>query len=428
MVRAAVVLAVALLAGCLAPAAELEPLPPAGAAPLPFENVMGQDHDHTDISLHAHAYRFEETAHHPLDGDALHSAGAHAIDLKAGHLFVATYGEYVDARGGVFIFDAADPFAPELVGRYRFAGNLGGDRSMEATPDGSFVVLGTELATCGGHVNPFGPGLYLVDARDKGRPVLADYEANLGVHSVVVHRIGGADYVFAGASGGQNVYRIETGTPAKLTPVASLPIGHDASVQDDPLSGRTLLYGATGGVEIWDVTDPTAPQELALIQLDSEEWDARWIHSVEAQIIDGRRILFASSEDSDDISSLAWVFDATDLEDVRLLSTWSAGDVPAGPALRWSMHNPRFLGDVVVLAHYHGGVWGIDLADPARPAVVGQYMPARDTGFIPTPRPNPLCGDAQFHDLPYVFDVEVGEGVVYAADLHTGLYALKPTW
>lgn len=430
---------IALVAGCVTPmpgddASAAATLDDATLAHL--ASLMGQDHDHKDAAAHEHAWNFEMTDHHPLAGSATHSSGAHALDLHNGWLFAAIYGGEVDREGGFFVFDASDPEHPKETGRFQFAGPLGGDRSMEATEDADFVLLGTEAVDCAGHVNPFAPGLYLVDVRDKSNPTIASYVPRQGVHSVTVHRIGDEDYVFA-ATSGENVFRLVRDPVPRLEPVAELPIGHDSIVMDDPLLDKPLLYAANGGGDfvIWDVSDPAAPQQVAEWAIPNRD-DKYYVHTGAVQIIDGRRIAVVTSEDWLDYPSALWVLDATDFGFIDTLSNWSAPGDHGADGLRYSMHNPRFLGNTLVVAYYHGGVWALDLSTPetqAAPRIVGQFMPSISNGWTPAPMKtgvvaDELCGVFNLADAPVAFDLEAGDGVVYVADLPTGLYTIKPTW
>jgi hypothetical protein len=400
---------------------------------------MGQTHDHSDVTLHTSAWHFELTDHHALAGSPTHSSGAHVLDKRGGWLFAAVYGGEADAEGGFFVFNVSDAAHPKEVGRYRFAGALGGDRSLEATDDANFVVLGTEPVDCAGHVNPFAPGLYLIDVRDKTNPTPVDHVPLTSVHTVTVHRIAGEDYVFA-VTAGKNVFHINRAGPrATLERIGELPIGHDAVVADDAALGKPLLYASNGGggFDVWDVSKPAAPQKVAAWNIPDRPKDKYYIHSGAVATIEGRRIAVVTTEDWKDYPSELYVLDATNLSYIETLSTWHAPGDHAADGLRYSMHNQRFLGSTLLLSYYHGGVWALDLSTQAhreRPVVVGQYTPDKSNGWKPQPTETHAVADTicpgVFHlaDAPLVFDVEPGEGVVYAADMPTGLYTLKPTW
>ncbi|HUR68976.1 MAG TPA: hypothetical protein VM370_06990, partial [Candidatus Thermoplasmatota archaeon] len=372
-------------AGCIGAPGTSDPADPGASVALPFPDPMAADHDHQDVTIHGASYRFEETWHHALAGSATHSSGAHALDARAGYLFAAVYGGEADAEGGFFVFDIADPLHPVEVGRFRFPGALGGDRSLEATEDGNWVVLGTEPVDCAGHVNPVAPGLHLIDVRDKTDPKPAFYLPNTGVHSVTVHRIAGEDYVFA-LMPQQNIVHIVKEPVPRLEPVGQVSIAHDSMVMDDPALGVPLLYAANGGAGfvISDVSDPANPKQLAEWNIP-DRGDRYYIHTGAVQTIGGRRIAVVTSEDWEDYPSALWVLDATDLGLVQMLANWSAPGEHAADGLRYSMHNPRFLGDDLILAYYHGGAWSLDLSTPSAPKVQGLFVPGETNGWKPQP-------------------------------------------
>lgn len=401
--------------------------------------LMG--HDHADATLHDLAFHTVELSHHPLGGTNVKSSGAHAMDIRGSWLFVAAYGLVADVQGGVYIFNIADPENPVLTGQWPMAGNVGGDRSMEATDDANWIVIGTEAIDCANHANPFGPGLYLIDARDKGQPLLSDYIPSTGIHSVAVQRVGDHDYVVTGG-GTQNILEINPDS-GKFVPMGSIPVGHDMSFFDDPLLGAPLLLVANvENLKAYDFSDPSAPEELG--SWAPEDVTNHYVHYVVADIIDGKRILVLESEDWQSEPSPVWILDATELDAMTLVTTWTnPANAPANAgqdanSLAFSTHNPRIEDGIVYLAHYHGGVWILDLRTldkVYKPEIMGYFVPHNDNGgykpqssssALPLPTYSALCfGGFTIHELPNVMDVEVKDGVVYAADLHTGVYTLK---
>jgi hypothetical protein len=445
--HAVVLLALAALAGCVS-----EPLadPPVTTPPVPEllpglpEGVLDpmlvhSMADHGDPTKHKLAFNMTLLSHHALGGSVARSSGAHAVDVRGDWLFVATYGSVVDIQGGLWIFSLKeDPTKPRLVGQFPLPGNLGGDRSMEATDDGNFVVLGTEAIDCAGHVNPFAPGLYLIDTRDKALPKLADYKFKTGVHSVTVHKIGGKDHVFI-LGGSPNILSIDAAA-GRFIEVGSFPIKHDSSVFDDPILGKPLLLVSNGDgpLTIYDVSEPSAPKKVGQWTSENRGSESRYYHQAVAMVQEGRRIVIMDSEDWGTNPSPVYFLDATNLDDIQLISTWTnPGGHPAnahadGRSLAFSTHNPRVENGTVALAHYHGGVWLLNVSTEAKlrvPQIEGYYLPHEDIGIRPQsshgayPFPN-ACGFA-LTEIPNVFDVEYHRGIMYAADLHTGLYVLK---
>ena len=451
------VLIVASLAGCFGPEESERPVEspstePVQELPSDFVDPMILDHDHSLASLHELSWRMKELYHHPLGGNQLKSSGAHAVDIQNGWLFVAAYGATVDVTGGVYIFSLANPEEPEFRFHYAWPGSLGGDRSMEVTDDANWIVLGTESSDCAGNVSPAGPGIYLIDFRDKeAGPELAHYLPG-EIHSVAIHRVDGVDYVYAagGLTGtGSNIYRIETGgLRPMLVEVGAMPIAHDSSIYDDPVLGIPTLYVANvKDLQVYDISEPGKPVLLGKWALDVEEAKNHYVHAVAMEMVEGQRIVVLESEDWRGNPSPMWILDATDFAAMYRIGNWTnpgakaanAG-VPSSPAvsnfggqLIFSTHNPRVENGLVYLSHYHGGIWVLNISTYAKaemPEIMGYYLPHNDNGgYQPRsgeaayPKPNVMCG-FDLTQVPLVFDSEVLNGIAYVADIHTGLYAV----
>lgn len=449
----AALLALGAFAGCVADT----PQPPVEPAAPPVDPMAGfidpflEGHDHSDAKLHAGlAFHARQTAHHPLGGTNVKSSGAHVVEVQGDWLFVGSYGFTADVDGGVYIFSLADPLKPVLTGKFSLPGNVGGDRSVEATDDAEWVVLGTEAIDCGNHVNPFGPGLYLLDVRDKANPKLADYVPDSGVHSVTIHAVDGVDYVVTlGAdAAGKNIRKIDRAA-ARFVDVGSVAISHDASIYDDPLLGKPVLY-VTGSTSlmVYDFSDPASLVPLGSWSPPNLKEKSHYVHAVAMDIVEGHRILALESEDWQDNPSPLWIVDATNFDDMTHVTTWynpgnHSANAGGAQTLAFSTHNPRIENGTLYLAHYHGGVWILDISSlnkTQEPPVLGYFIPSEDNGgykaqssqsALPYPGPiggpgnHPLCyGGFSMDEMPNVFDLEVRNGIVYAADLHTGLYTI----
>lgn len=391
-------------------------------------------HDHRDAALHQHLVGMTETDWEPMGGTPATMAGVHALAIADGTLFAVAWGEQYGA-GGLWLYDIrADPHDPAFLAYLPLPGPVGGDRALGVTPDGDFAVVGVEDVPVtlywGGPANPTPPGLVLVDVRIPGAPVVVGYApAELGIHSVTMHRIGGEDYVFATNLGflTPSIYRIERSPVPRLVASApifgrSLAIGHDATAYDDPILGKPLLATADGAdFSIWDVSSPFAPVRLARWRESST-----YTHSAILTTVEGKRLLVGSSEDWGDVPSKFWVIDATNLSALKLHGSWTAPVAPSPGWLRFSLHNPRIDDGTLYFAHYHAGVLGFDistLAKAADPQVSRSALTAHDTGYAnPVPEAMRHVGWGGV-DAPYVLDVEVdpASGAVYAADTFFGI-------
>jgi hypothetical protein len=436
------------------------------ADPMP----EGAGHDHADTAQHKFLWNYEFASRDPLLQNAANVAGVHALDVQAGYLFGAVYGSHAAAvDGGLVIWDiTTDPAHPAEVGRWTIPGSVGGDRSMEATPDGDYAVIATEPFDCAGHVNPGGVvAAYLIDTRDKTRPVVSDMLTASGAtlgdlmagqtgvgpgeiaeHSVAVHRIQDEDYAFVFGK----MYHIERSEQgARLVYVDSIPTGHDIYVRDTPW-GTTWAISANGGggMVVYDVTDPAEPFQVATWDLPGRE-DLEtdyYFHTADVTFQPSGDIIFVlSSEDWGETVSPLWVLDGNPLQgltaepeetaQLEMIGTWrNPGNHSALAGLTFSLHNPRFHdGGILTLSSYHGGMWQLDLRIPefwANPAPIAYAAYAEGT---PTVASDPiegavqknLCGLEIALDAPSFWDVEIGaNGVTYLADGFLGLYTFQP--
>jgi hypothetical protein len=453
-----------LLAGCMSgddrgkggnPTPDPEPVRPVMPEdPMP----EGAGHDHTDVSQHKFLWNYAFSARDAMLQNQANIAGVHALDLKAEHLFGAVYGSHAASiDGGLVIWSLADPTNPVETGRWIIPGAVGGDRSVQATMDGEYAVIGLETVSCLGQVNPTAARAYLIDTRDKSRPVVADtvtitgsttgspqsVSFSLGTHSVFVHRFNETDYAFLSGS----IYRIDRpeGQPAKLVATgSSVPTGHDLYIRDTPW-GSVWALTANGerNFQIFDVTDPMAPVEIASF----ESQPGHYLHTADVAFHDdGRVTVILSSEDWTDVVSPMWVFDATHLKSHDLsreavilqpIGMWQNPGNHTALGTSFSLHNPRFHdGGILTISSYHGGLWQLDFrhpnwrADPAEIAYAvyaeGERPLAQDPIFQLVE--SQLCGLGLTLDTPTVMDVEVGPGgILYGADVYMGLYTFVPT-
>jgi hypothetical protein len=440
--------------------------------PLPADPMPeGADHDHTDPAQHKFLWNYEFSARDGLMQNAANVAGVHALDVQAGYLFGAVYGSHsASVDGGLVIWDiTTDPAHPVEVGRWTIPGSVGGDRSMEATPDGDFAVISTEPVDCAGHVNPLGAtaAAYLIDTRDKTLPVVADVMTinratagslldgqapssgvELGQHSVAVHRIADADYAFIAGK----IFRIDRSEQGgQLVYQSAIETGHDIYVRDTPWNTTwAIAANGGGGMLVYDVTDPAKPFELAVWDLDDRdqlEVDY-YFHTADVSFQDGQVVLVLTSEDWGETISPLWTIDGNPLVGIReappkpilleQMGTWrNPGNHSALAGLTFSLHNPRFHdGGLLTLSSYHGGMWQLDLRSPefwVDPAPIAyaafaEGEPSATGDPVENAVQNNLCGLDIALDAPSYWDVEVGaDGITYLADGFLGLYTFKPT-
>lgn len=492
-------LALATLAGCLGSdngattdTGTAGPKTSAVRFPTPADTMMeGPGHDHTNPAQHKTLWNYAFSARDPLQQNPASIAGLHALDLQSGWLFGAVYGSHgASVNGGVQIWDVhTDPLHPKAMGKWTIPGSVGGDRSIGATPDGDFVVIGLEPVDCLGHVNPAGAvaSAYLIDARDKSLPLVADVltpagttgspgqnPGHISTHSIYVHRIQGKDYAFLFG----DIYRIDRGEQgAKLAFVSSVSSGHDMYVRDTPWNTTWALSAdGSGGMVVTDVTDPAKPFTIGQWDLANRTDLAAtqgdyYFHTADVAFVGGQTLVVLTSEDfgvpeeqPDPIPpqvppqvppptpkilehvSPFWVLDGNPLKDVarggepaqlRMMGEWHNPYNHTAANIRFSLHNPRFHdGGILTISSYHAGFFQLDLRDPSfweTPSLIADGAFA--DGLAPllldpveSTVESQLCGLGITADAPQQMDVAMGQkGVMYLADVIMGLYTFKPT-
>lgn len=89
------------------------------------------------------------------------------------------------------------------------------------------------------------------------------------------------------------------------------------------------------------------------------------------------------------------------------------------PPGSWSVHNTEINGDHAYSSWYSHGIVALDLANPASPTLVGQFVPPTSDRFAGS------LGHGPAEVWGVAIDPETG--IVYASDMRTGLWIVEPT-
>lgn len=364
------------------------------------------------------------------------------IDVQ-GHLAaVASYAGF----NGITIVDISDPTTPTPLSLIPSAGD---DYDARISDDGRFVFFGCQggagedtmgaAGDCRG-TGPQAPseqtsGVLAYDITDPEDPAFAGFVPGVSTHNVWTDTIGGEIYVF---TNGVEILRFDPGADPKaaFTQVAEVPGGHDAFVNQHPVTGEHLLY-TTGNSSfaIYNVSDPADPQVLVEEGPDVTGWHKQ---VASAELVDGRVLLvvggevFRDEEGTLDGSPppMITVLDATDPRQPEVLSQWTlpVSDLPPWVNYRFSPHNVDITphGQVAV-AWNHAGIWVFDVSTHERqdePMTLAFHQPNRipparlptvnPTGDVSTPR---VWGGMWDH-----------HGYLVVPDMYSGLYVLEPEW
>ena len=486
------------------------------SAALQYADEKG--HDHLKIENHAVACSMQQQAFLDLKRE-LKSDGVGNDDDVLGEMDVEgdiaavliTY-----PRAGLLFFDVSNPTAPKFLRRYTGPACEGTVLDVDC---GAFVDLSRDGKTAflsvqqisvvpganpGSLGDPARPGVQVINVATGGvtdeQPVVSvggvhtsrDHVVPDGPKSAEQPRRPG-QYLFSVANGeGIQISRVVPGLPGvggqALEDVGLMQIDevHDMFIQDDPLSGRTLMYVAAGfdtGFLVYDVTDPNAAvgdskQLLAQWDLTPECTEDWYSHTIDVATRNGRRYVTMPTEGfnsfgdqpaadqqkgcgkvagNGDKASPLWIVDATDFKALgqggyadatngtgaakaaevkaasqkALTTTWTNAAARPAQNLNFSGHNQQIVGDRIYLSGYHSGVTVLD----ASAAFAGRNERPKELGFIvpsgtPTRpiysqavRPLSPFFSAFLNFRPLIWDMVFYKGSVLAADMTGGFYS-----
>lgn len=376
------------------------------------------------------------------------------------------------------LVDVTDPAVPTIIGEYSVNGVTHYD--VDITPDAKYVVIGADpnfppklpgitgavpnlLApvsisfrdACTGKVSkgpeemiPLAPATLLISIADPKNPSLVDAlpAPVLGPHSVSTASIQGATYVassITNAAQPADYFQFsqiqEHPAGAKLVLLSTVDGaqygaggfggGHvDAELAEHPLTKKPIAYLSNwnGGLVILDMTNFATPTLLGAWADEGVEGGA--LHSTRQinDVWNGKVYLLAGQEfthhPENRPSGWMYVLDITDPAKPTEVSRWT---LPIDVDPKWasvelfSTHYFRVINHTAFIAMYHGGVWAIDLTNPAKPVSAGVFVPDMQApkGRAPT----------GFYDLaPFVLDVfPYADGTMAIFDGLSGVYTVR---
>jgi hypothetical protein len=470
------VLGLVLASGCFQSGPEQgaeQRLPDGGIDHAAIARAIGEpivmDHDHTDASLHTDSHNVDLVAWSSLGVPLGQNGFANFVLHEDGDTTLAFVAVDGDARGGFTIADITDPEAIEVRGSYRIDGN--NIQEVRVTPDGRFAVLNVQAIPEAGFVtSPDGPSdcgvcIQVINVEDRAAPRLVSVlpVELLGTHNMEFHTLpDGSLYLFfvgqplAGtnpdpAGNRIGIARFEElpGGNAVLVPVGSLThdtsgddgrsFPHDVTIAEHPLTGQTLAYVAwwEGGAITFDVSTP-ATQLMGELGRNADPAPSsalaiHWLTQEPGLRTDGRVIAWSAPEIGrlDDGTGVIRSYDVSDPTNLVQLGTWQLpGNLSIEGRYILSPHVavPDQSTGLLAVAHYHAGVWILDMTDPANPKALGYYLPHDAEGDLyagPIWWKKPNFSPDGF--LPNVYMARWHDGLLWVSERGTGLYALRYT-
>lgn len=444
---------------------------PAGesAADSWLQQPIVQSHDHEDASLHVGSANMELVAWDPLIPEELGTEGFAGMRIVGELAYLATDG----AHAGFLIVNVSDPRSPTLVSQYATAGGA----SQEAVPswDGNWVFLNLQRqpgATdfLADPARGTGLGIQVIDVSDKANPRFESFTPveQSGSHVMFYFEWDGVPHlVYNGqptrreVAEGQaytspvgNVVHVarfeDVGGTMRLVPVSEFRYDggllgttsqgcfpHDMWIEEHPVTGRLVMYVAHWdcGLLTVDVTDPARPALLGVYD-DLAPSTRNRIHFArpDPTLRDERVIAWSGPEIDQSPGEPGYLraYDVTDPARIAQVGTWRLpGQVENDMPFVFSPHNFDFRGDLLAVAHYHAGVWVLDVSDPANARPIGYYLPhgAEDSpyeGEVWRKTPNfPIPYLPNVYEAKWFTSPTDGETYLLVSERGTGLYVLQ---
>ena len=281
-------------------------------------------------------------------------------------------------------------------------------------------------------------GFKVWDISDKKNPKLLAYQRT---HGFGVHRFDMDDryaYISTEMAGylGNILVIYDLADPSKPVEVSRwwMPGQHIKGGETPHWEGygHRLHHAMRVGDELWaavwhagfrviDISDITKPQTRA--QYNYHPCVVEPTHTVlpASQLINGRRVAVVGDEEHEHRHGQPhaglWLFDVTDLDDIKPLSTFHVSELDSPWARapgRFGLHQfqEHIDNNLVYCAWFAGGLRIVDISDPTRPSEAAYYMPE----------------PAVNQDSPQSNDVDVDEkGLIYLLDRNSGLDIIEYT-
>jgi hypothetical protein len=324
------------------------------------------------------------------------------VRVRAGVAYVARYGD------GLRIVNVSDPSVPADLGfapvMYPEQNEIYNDVKVVEAAGKVYALMASSRR-----------GIVVLDVTDPTSPVdkgsfppIPDGEDHIGVHTLFTESSAATTRAYLANlyTGGLDVWDVTN----PLAPVAlggyvhrddqGAVIGfvHDLYVED----GRAYLCYWDAGLVIVDTKDdPSNPTLVGVF----DGYPRRTTHSVWVTTTGGRKVALVGDEDWD--AHLRIV----DVDGASPQFLQQIGELSLRPEV--SIHNIMAFGTMGYVSWYQDGLRLVDVSNPAKPQVSAYF----NTWQGP--------GDG-FYEGAIGLDVDLGAGLVYLVDEERGLFVLKP--
>ncbi|MBT2644909.1 hypothetical protein J7I80_22070 [Bacillus sp. ISL-41] len=288
-----------------------------------------------------------------------------------------------DSKGGFLLYDVTNPSEPKKLGFYEVTKKTNGTHELYLTMQGNRAIV---LAA-----NPY-----------------ADYYSH-GEEK---------DFQVVDVSDPANPQKLWEFDPRMLEEIPDDFNGYHWSSPDGkirPVFNHSTMIDETGkyayvsmwdlGTVIFDISSPENPQYLGRTDFGSDQQGSA--HSATLAkggnvLIETREVYNPTKEGYEQSYGYTRIFDIKDKTNPKLLSEFKTDlvdNVEDRVTFANTVHDPKVHGNTLYLSHYAGGVYAVDITDPAKPVQVGQYVPERSDVW------------GVFVDRNYILASDIGSGL-----------------
>ncbi|GAA0451869.1 hypothetical protein [Alkalibacillus silvisoli] len=264
-----------------------------------------------------------------------------------------------DTAGGFLLYDVTDPYDPKKLGYSEVYDNTNGTHELYLTTQGNRALVLT--------ANPY-----------------ADLYSDGEEH----------DFQIVDVSDPTNPEKLWEFDPRTLPEVSDDFDGYNWESPDGktrPVFAHSVITDNNGkhayvsmwdlGTMIFNIEDPENPEYLGRTDFASDQQGSA--HSAALArggniLIETREVYVPVREGYEEAYGYTRIFDIKDPSNPELLSEFTTDltfQVEDGTTFANTVHDPKVRGNTLYLSHYAGGVYAVDISDPANPTQVGQYKP-----------------------------------------------------
>ncbi|HYF38694.1 MAG TPA: Ig-like domain-containing protein [Gemmatimonadales bacterium] len=341
--------------------------------------------------------------------------------VHGNYAYTGTWGFRNELGNALNVWSLDATGAPSLA-RTVLVGGIGTVSDVQVSEDGQLLVLSGEQGGEG--------GIYTYSLSDPANPTLLGSATvgDRGVHTVTLASIDGRNYAFAAMNPDPGAGPVEgmpalmiydITNPAAPTLVRREPVEphygiHDTFVRD----GIAFVFAWDEGVIIYDVGNgmrggtPSAPVEISRLITAATSNSSPAVHNgwwFHNQVTGERRYLFVGQEGPGVVGALSsgdiHVVDVSDLANPVEVASFHLNG--AGTHNFWVDETRQIL----YAAYYNAGVVALDVSGTLSGNLSGRILGRIQPGGS---------------DNTYTWGVQLANGSLYAIDMESGLWQLRP--